>query len=395
MKVEEGRMKVRVRAVIGVAAFALLAAACAEETPDTTPPGGTTSGPTTGATTESPTATALPGADTSVCYISDTGGIDDKSFNQAIHEGFTRAQDELGIQYSFVESTSAADYAPNLLAAVNGDCDLIAPAGFNLGPATVEQATANPDQLFSIFDYDIFDFSVTPPKDLIFDNVRELTYQTDQAAFLGGYLAAGMTQSGVIATYGGVLFPTVTIFMNGLVAGVRAYNQDNGTSVTVLGWNPETQEGTQISSDPAIGFDSDTDGRRITEDFIAEGADIILPVAGPSGLGSVAAAQDAGGVSLMWVDTDGCVSVPDACPLFLTTVEKHLAESAFVTTQDVINGTFTGGLYVGTLENDGVGLADFHEFDSQVPQELKDKLEELKAGIIDGSVSVNPADYPA
>ncbi|MGH2572486.1 MAG: BMP family lipoprotein [Actinomycetota bacterium] len=358
---------------------ALVAAACAEEDD--------TAGP-------SPTG-PLAGADTHVCYVSDTGGVDDKSFNQKIHTGFQQAEAELGVQYTFVESTSAADYAPNLLNFVNQDCDLIAPAGFNFGPATVESATANTDQLYAIFDYDILDFSTTPPEDLTFENVRELTYQTDQAAFLAGYLAAGMTESGTIGTYGGVLFPTVTIFMNGLSAGVRAYNQDNGTSVEVLGWNPDTQTGVEISTDPAVGFDNAAEGRRVAEDFIAEGADIILPVAGPTGLGSAAAAQDAGGVSLLWVDDDGCVTAPEFCPLFLTSILKNMDVSAFETTQSVIDGTFTGGLFVGTLENEGVGLAPYHEFEDVIPQELKDKIEELRQGIIAGTVSVNPADYPA
>jgi len=335
------------------------------------------------------------GASTHVCYASDTGGVDDKSFNQKIHNGFLRAEKELGIKYTFVQSTSAADYAPILLNFVNQDCALIAPAGFNFGPATVESAKANPDQKYAIFDYDIFDFSdPANPKDVTLPNVRELTYQTDQAAFLAGYLAAGMTKTGKVATYGGVLFPTVTIFMNGFSAGVRSYNQDNSTSVEVLGWNPETQEGTQISPDPAVGFDNAAEGRRVAEDFINEGADIILPVAGPTGLGTVAAAQDAGGVMLIWVDDDGCVSA-ESCPLFLTSVLKFLDNSAFNTTQDIIKGTFTPGLYVGTLENEGVGLAPYHEFDSTIPQALKDKIEELKKGIIDGSVSVIPTDYPA
>ena len=119
-------------------------------------------------------------------------------------------------------------------------------------------------------DYDIIDLKTF--KDLTFKNIRELTFQTDEAAFLAGYLAAGTTKTGVVATYGGVLFPTVTIFMNGFSAGVRAYNKDQGTDVQVLGWNPEKQEGTQVSPDPAVGFDNSAEGRRITEDFIAEGA---------------------------------------------------------------------------------------------------------------------------
>ena len=375
------RKSVRILAVI--AAFAVVAAACAEDEGDggngaTAPPGG------------------LPGEGFHGCYVSDTGGVDDRSFNQDIHEGMQRAETELGIQYSFVESQTAADYAPNLQAFVDQDCDLIVPAGFNFGGATVESATANTDQLYAIVDFDIFDFSdPDAPTDVTLDNVRELTFQTDEAAFLAGYLSAGMSETGTVATYGGVLFPTVTIFMNGFTAGVRAFNQDNGTSVQVLGWDPETQEGTQVSPDPAVGFDNSAEGRRITEDFISEGADIILPVAGPTGLGTLAAAEDAGNVKVIWVDQDGCIAVPDSCALFLTSVEKHMALAVFETMQSVIDDTFQSGLYVGTLEDDGVGISEFHEFEGEVPQELTDRIEELRLGIIDGSVSVNPTDYPA
>ena len=133
----------------------------------------------------------------------------------------------------------------------------------------------------------------------------------------------------------------------------------------------------------------------MTEDFIAEGADIILPVAGPTGLGTIAAAEDAGDVSVIWVDDDGCNAIPDSCGVFLTSVLKNMDVSVFETVTSVIEGTFTGGLFVGTLENDGVGIAPYAEWDAQIPQELKDKIEELRAGIIDGSVSVTPADYPA
>jgi basic membrane protein A len=366
-----------------LAVFAMLVAACAS---DTGTEGGGGGSPTGG----------LPGEGRRVCFVADVGGVDDKSFNQQIHEGLLQAKSDLGVDYSYVTSKSAADYAPFIQDYINQDCDLIVLAGFNMGPDLVTAAKANPDQKFTIVDYDIFDFSdPNNPKDVTLDNVSELTFQTDQAAFLAGYLAAGMTKTGKLGTYGGVFFPTVTIFMNGFAAGMRAYNQDNSTDVQLLGWNPDTGKGVQVSSDPAVGFYSPAEGRRVGEDLISEGADIVLPVAGGTGLGTMAAAQDAGDVNGIWVDTDGCVSAQEYCSLFLTTIEKHMSVAVEDTVKAVLDGTFKGGLYVGTLENDGVGIADFHEFDSAVPQELKDKLDELKQGIIDGSVSVDPADYPA
>jgi basic membrane protein A and related proteins len=366
-----------------LAVFALVAAACASDDE-----GGTTggaSGETTGA--------ALPGAGHSVCFVADVGGVDDKSFNQQIYEGLQQAETELGIDFSYVTSASAADYAPFIQAYVDQDCDLIVLAGFNMGTDLVTSAEANPDQLYTIVDYDIYDFTdPDKPVDVTLDNVSELTFQTDQAAFLAGYAAAGSTTTGTVATYGGVFFPTVTIFMNGFAAGIRSYNQDNGASVKLLGWDPDTQEGYQVSSDPAVGFYTPAEGRRAGEDFISEGADIILPVAGGTGLGTMAAAQDAGDVLGIWVDTDGCVSAPEYCDLFLTTVEKHMDVAVYDSVESVLNDSFVNGLYVGTLENDGVGIAAFLD---QVPQDVQDKIEELKQGIIDGTVSFDPADYPA
>ena len=379
------------RMIALLAILSIVAVACAadEETPGAS--GGTTA---TGGSGD--TGQALPGVGHRICYVADVGGVDDKSFNQQIHEGLQQAETELGIEYDYVTSATAADYAPFIQEYVNQDCDLIVLAGFNMGTDLVAAAEANPDQLFTIVDYDMVDFSdPDTPVDLEYDNVSELTFQTDEAAFLAGYAAAGVTKTGTVATYGGVFYPTVTIFMNGFAAGIRSYNQDNGTSVELLGWDPDTQEGLQISSDPAVGFYSPAEGRRVGEDLISENADIILPVAGGTGLGTLAAAENAGDVYGIWVDTDGCVAAPEFCSLFLTTVEKHMNVAVYDTVLAVLDDAFTGGLYVGTLENDGVGISEYQELDSVVPQELKDKIAELQQGIIDGSVSVDPADYPA
>jgi basic membrane protein A len=197
-----------------------------------------------------------------------------------------------------------------------------------------------------------------------------------------------MTESGIVGTFGGINIPPVTIFMNGFAAGIGKYNEDNGTDVQLLGWDAAAQDGTFTGD-----FENQDNGRRVTEDFISEGADIILPVAGPVGLGAAAAAQDAGNVQMVWVDTDGCVSAAEYCPLFLTSVIKNINTAVFDQVNAVVDGSFTGGIYSGTLENGGVGLAPYHEFDASVPQELQDAITELQGGIIDGSVSVNPADY--
>jgi basic membrane protein A len=354
------------RSVAVLAVFGMLAAACASDTGAEGTGGTGTSG-------------AKPGAGMTGCQVTDTGGIDDKSFNATAWKGLEDAQTQLGIEAKYLESQTQQDYEPNIQAFLDQGCDLIITVGFLLGDATAKAAKQNKDQ-----DFSIVDFAYDPePK-----NILALTFQTDQAAFLAGYLAAGMTKSGKVGTFGGLNIPTVTIFMNGLWAGVQKYNEDFGTDVQVLGWDAAKQDGTFTGD-----FENQDNGRRVTEDLISEGADIILPVAGPVGLGAAAAAQDAGDVNLIWVDTDGCVSAADFCSLFLTSVMKNMDVAVFDAMKSEVDGTFKGGIYSGTLENGGVGIAPYHEFDGQVPDELKSKIDELKQGIIDGSVSADYNDY--
>jgi basic membrane protein A len=368
-----------------LAILAIVATACADDDGGEAGDGETGATGETAATGATGETAGLPGEGLTGCMVTDVGGIDDKSFNATAYAGLDQAATELGVESSFLESQTADDYAPNIQAFVDQGCDLIVTVGFLLGDATAAAAEANPDQKFAIVDVDFFDSDAG--EDVTFDNVKELTFATDQAAFLAGYLAAGMTESGTVGTFGGINIPPVTIFMNGFAAGIAKYNQDNGTDVQLLGWDPAAQDGTFTGD-----FENQDNGRNVTQDLIDEGADIILPVAGPVGLGAAAAAEEAG-AKMIWVDTDGCVSAAEYCPLFLTSIMKNMNTAVFDTMGEVVDGSFAGGLYSGTLENGGVGLAPFHEFEGAVPQELADAITELQAGIIDGSVSVDPADY--
>ena len=195
-----------------------------------------------------------------------------------------------------------------------------------------------------------------------------------------------MTQTGKIGTYGGINLPTVTIFMKGLEAGMTYHNEQKGTAVQLVGWNTANNDGLFTGD-----FEDQTKGRQTTEQLLDEGADIILPVAGPVGQGSIEAIRARGNTAkLMWVDTDGCVSVPQACDLFLTSIMKNIAVSVFDTIEAGVNDEFEGGLYVGTLENEGVQIAPFHDFESQVPPELATEIEDLRQQIIAGDIETLP-----
>jgi basic membrane protein A len=320
---------------------------------------------------------AAAGAKFTGCMVSDTGGIDDRSFNAAAWAGMQAAKAANGsISVKFSQSTSPSDYTPIINTFVSQKCNIIVTLGFAMGDATKAAAKAHPSQKFAIVD------NVTPGA-----NVNSLVFNTVQDAFLGGYLAAGMTKTGKVATFGGQEFPTVTIYMDGFWDGVQYYNQKHGKNVQVLGWNEKTQKGSFTGD-----FTNQTKGQTLTQTFISEGADIIFPVAGNVGLGAAKAVQQADAaagsqkVNMEWVDLDGCVSAATYCKYFITSVLKGETLAVKTAVLAAAGGTFKGGNYVGTLANGGVSLAPFHDWDSKVPASLKSELQQISKGIQDGSI---------
>ena len=318
------------------------------------------------------------------CQVTDVGGVDDKGFNQKAFKGVEDAAAQLGVEAAVLESQAETDYATNIQSFIDQGCNIIITVGFLLGDATKEAANANPDTPFSIVDFAYGENEDGTPA-ITNNNVLGQVFNTDEAAFLAGYLAAGMTKTGKVGTFGGVNIPPVTIFMDGYYNGVQKYNADNGTKVEVLGWNPKSQKGLFTEN-----FESLDDGRTFAQNLVDEGADIVMPVAGPVGLGSAALAGELGTDKLMiiGVDSDQYESDTANSGVYLTSVLKNMDVTTFNAIKAVVDGTFEGGVTVGTLENDGVGLAPYHDFDATVPAELKAQIDAIKAGIIDGSVSV-------
>ena len=355
----------RIGAISAVSALAL--AACSSAPADETK--------TTSSATET---TPVETVDYKACMVSDAGGFDDGSFNQSGFEGLQQAAADLGIDTATAESNGEDQYGPNIEAMVAADCDLIITVGFALSQATVDAALANPDVSFAIVD-DWADNDFNGETDA--PNVKPLTFQTDEAAFLAGYAASSATATGTIATFGGMNFPSVSIFMDGFLAGANAYNTDNGTAVSVLGWDGTDGAFTGDFSDLSK-------GQTTTQGFIDQGADVVLPVAGPVGAGAAAAAQAAGNTWIVGVDADWTVTYPEYTDIIFTSILKNIGTAVYDT---IAQGTSDAGLtytpYVGTLENGGVGLAPFA--DGTVSADVQAKLQELTDGIIAGTVKVN------
>ncbi|WOF24125.1 BMP family ABC transporter substrate-binding protein [Microbacterium betulae] len=324
------------------------------------------------------------------CLISDEGGWNDRSFNQSAKEGMDRAAEELGIEPTEMESTSANDYAPNLETLVSEGCSLIISVGFNLSAATVESALANPDIDYAIIDDwadNDFDGETDAP------NIKPLVFDAAQAAYLGGYAAAAWSaESGVnkVGTFGGMQIPSVAVFMDGYQLGVEKYNEDKGASVELVGWDIESQTGSFTG-----GFEANDVARQTAQGVLDQGVDVILPVGGPIYTSAAAAIQDGGDdVLLLGVDSDLAVKDPDLAGITYVSVLKAIDQAVYDATTTAAAGDYDVTPYIGTLENDGVGLSSFHDFESQLPEGLVDEIAALQEQIVAGDIVVESPNSP-
>ena len=360
------------KTLAAVGAVALIAAGCSSKPSDNA-----SDKTSAGAGTSSSAA----GAKIKACMVLDTGGVDDKSFNQSSWEGLSAAkQSNPNLSISYVASNSSNDYTPNLTTETNAGCDTIVAVGGLMSDNVKKIATANPKQ-----HYAEIDSASTAP------NVYGLEFNTAQGGFLGGYLAAAMSKTGTVGTWGGINIPPVTIYMDGFWEGVQYYNKQNHKNVKVLGWDETNQKGGTFAGS----FTDQNKGKSITEAMVQQGADIVFPVAGGAGLGAGAAAEASGGkLNLIWVDTDGYESAAQYGKYFITSVTKGLSQSVQDYMKQVGTGSFPSGNWVGTLQNGGTGLAPFHDFDSKVPQDVKDALSKITSDIESGAITITSPSQP-
>ena len=309
------------------------------------------------------------------CMVSDNGGFDDHSFNELGLDGLKAAAAKLNSKYKAVQSNADTDYAPNIQSLVDQKCDLIITVGFNLSAASLKAAAANPNIKFAIIDDAAdanFDGKVDDP------NIKPILFDTAQAAFLAGYASASYSKTGIVGTFGGMNFPTVSIFMTGYADGVKYYNQQKGADVKVIGLKTFTG-----------GFAANNTAKSIAANQINQGADVILPVGGPIFQSAGAAITDSGkSVALLGADADVFTTFPTYDSLYFTSVLKGIKEATQAVVTDVEAGNFNNTPYIGTLKNNGVGIAPFHDFTSKVDPALQGELDTIKKSIISGDIVV-------
>ena len=319
-------------------------------------------------------APAAEGLDFLACAVSDEGSWNDNSFNEAVYDGLQRAKTELGVQVAEAESNSAEDFAPNLQAMVDASCDVIFGVGFNLVADVNLAAAANPG--VSMVTVDGWSEGN--------DNLKPVGYKMNQSSYLAGYLAAAYSTTKVVGTSGGLQIDAVTDFMSGFYFGAKAYETETGTPVTVLGWDPMAATGDFWGSFAP----NDPTGKSITATQLENGADVLFPVGGDQfGAGSEAIKESGVDAVMIGVDKDIAATSPEYAEYILTSAEKRMGAATFdIIKAYAVDGTFSGDYYMGDLANAGTDISPFYDFDSKVSQEIKDRLAEIKQGIIDGTI---------
>ena len=347
-----------VAGLIAVLALATVAAGCGgddDEAADEEPPAAT------GAT--GPTETEAEGEPVRVGLVTDIGGLDDRSFNMLANQGLERARDELGVEIRVLQSTSDADYVPNLSSLAEEGYDLIISVGFLMGEVTEQVAREFPDVSFAIIDYA---YEEAP------DNLQGIVFKEQETGYLVGYLAGLVTQSdlertneqNVVSSVGGQKIPPVDRFIAGFQAGAAEANA-------------EVQTPNAYSQD----FVDQAKCKEVALDQIANGSDVVFQVAGGCGLGALDAAneRDVWGIG---VDADQA----HLGEHILTSAMKRVDNAVFEAIRMVQEGEFEGGgVTVFGLAEDGVGLG---EVSDQVPQEMLDQVEDVRQRIIDGEIEI-------
>ncbi|MEW5869041.1 MAG: BMP family ABC transporter substrate-binding protein [Chloroflexota bacterium] len=301
-----------------------------------------------------------------VGLVTDVGKIDDKSFNQSTWEGVQRAEKELGAKVQYIETTDPKDYEKNIATFADENYDVIVTVGFALGEATIAAGKKYPNVKF--IGVDQFQAEVTP-------NVVGLSFPEDQAGFLVGALAAQMSKTGKIGSVCGTdAVPPVWRFGEGYRAGA-------------LYINPNIEVNVVYHND--VGFDKTfTDpewGKTTAISMIDKGVDVIFGAGGKTGNGALLGAAEKG-VYAIGVDTDQYFTVPEAQKVLLSSAMKLLTPGTFDLIKMAKEGSFPSGNYNGQA-----GYAPFHDLDSQVPADVKAKMEEIDKALKDGSLQTNVA----
>jgi basic membrane protein A len=309
--------------------------------------------------------------------VTDTGGVNDKSFNQSAWAGVQKAALEFGFDAKYIESKQPTDYEKNMDQFATQNYDVIVAVGFLMGDATAAKAKQYPKIKFAIIDNAYFPTkgSAACPdtvKDCYDDgglkNVYSLMFQEDQVGFLAGVLAAGMSKTGTVCTVSGMQIPPVERFVIGFQNGAKWMKADTKTLNVYI----------PSFVDPAKGKETGIS-------MIGQGCDVIFGVGGNTGNGGLLAAMEKG-LMAIGVDVDQYNTYAEVQSALMSSAAKNVDVAVYEYLKTVKNGTAKAGVVTANLKNGGVGLAPFHDWDSKIPADVKNKVKEATDGLVSGSI---------
>jgi basic membrane lipoprotein Med (substrate-binding protein (PBP1-ABC) superfamily) len=309
-----------------------------------------------------------------VCAVLDTGGENDRSFNEFTLKGARDAAEEFDLEFAHIVSEAETDYEKNVNNFVEEGCDMIITVGFLMGDVTAAAARANPDVEFAIVDVSYFpgfgcdeNLSDCYAEDLA--NVTSLMFQEDEVGYLAGVLAGCMSETGVIGSVSGMEIPPVVKFVVGYQNGAKSQNPDIETLNVYI---PD--------------FNDPSTGKQAGQSMLDEGADVIFGVGGNTGNGGVLAAHEAGKWGI-GVDVDQYFTYPDVASSLLTSAAKNMDVATYLAVKDFANDELSAGMFTGTLANEGIGLAPYHDQDGNISQDCKDAVDAAAEALAAGDLA--------
>ena len=293
--------------------------------------------------------------------VTDVGSIKDKSFNQSAWMGVEKAVSDLGAHANYIETRDAKDYLANIELFAGKGFDIIITVGFGLGEATIQAAKKYPDIHFIGVDQ----FQPSPVS-----NVAGLIFREDHAGFLAGALAANLSTSNVIAAvFGTDLVPPIVSFKKGYEAGARFIKPEIKIIST---YHPGGLD---------VAFTDPEWGASATKQAIDQGADVIFSAGGTTGNGGLIETASHKDTYCIGVDTDQWLTLPETHPCLVSCAVKQITSSVYDLIKLSKEHKFPSGNFYGK-----VGLSPFHDFDSIISNEIKEKLIQIDEGLRNNTI---------
>lgn len=306
-----------------------------------------------------------------IVLIGGVGGFDDQGYNQSALAGFNRALSDFNFEAETLDSHTAEDFTNNIQYCADQGFDLVITLGFEFAEPVKAAATAHPGMHFLIIDYQ---YPSIPP------NVICANYSVDESSFPAGVLAAywadktdpASPQAGFV---GGPDTAVSGQFSRGYINGMNYFNALYNKHV-------------HYSGTFANSYSDSLEGADLAESLITYlSADVIFAFAGKTGNAALIKAKEYN-IRGIGVDVDQYYTLPSVSDMLLTSCLKKVDNTVYEVISKFMNGEFAGGsTLVNNLGNNGVGLAPYHDYETQLPEDIKSLITQVMADIKSGALS--------